>query len=288
MHRKLALEIVATPDDGFIPGLSAGISDTVGRVNALPAAVLLGQEKAFDWLKGPNKAELEKEIKSLKKDRRLKNTLVRLGHADLIDDYKRLYNLPQNNILDKALGTVMLPLGLIGPTLNRADHYNPLTDVATIYSGVPEVVHHELGHARDFNTKRKLIPKTLRTLLPGIENSILHLIPGITQAQIAGPATQYLESRANEEAEAGYKKNKKEFRRRLWPARGTYWAGLASVAALLHPEIRKKALEFVTNPDDSAAKQTMKAMALGLIPLAAGAIGGRTVAEIRNALPDAD
>lgn len=287
MHRKLALEI-SVPNKGFVPQVSSGLADTIGRLNSLPAALFIGQEKALDWLKGPDEEQIRKELAHLKKDKRLKNTLVRLGHADLVDDYKRLYAHPQNNVMDKMLGTLTLPVGLLNPILYRADHYNPLTDVATIYSGIPEIAHHELGHARDFNTPRKLIPKTLRTLLPNIENAILHLIPGVGPGAISGPATQYLESRANAEAEAGYNKSKKELRRRLWPARGTYWTGLAAAASLLHPKVRQSVSEFINNPDDSKSTKALKLMGLGLLPLAAGGIGGRIFAETRNLLPNAD
>lgn len=285
MHIKRSLDVVSA--DGFLPETAQGISNSVGRVNAALPALLIGQEKVLDWLRGPDETQIKKEIAHLKKDKRLKNTLVRLGHVDPIEDYKRLYSLPENNLIDKILGTPLLPLSWIGPTLTRADNYNPLTDTATVYSGIPEVTHHELGHARDFNTPRKLMPKAFRTVLPAIEQSLINLIPGAGMAAVPGLSTQYLESRANTEAEKGYKKDKTEFRRRLWPARGTYWAGLAAAASLFHPEVRKKVVEFVNNPEDSQAKQHLKLMALGLAPMAVGALGGRALAELRNVLPNA-
>ena len=66
----------------------AGVAGTIGRVKSLPFALMVQQEKAYTDLKGPDKKFLEKELAHLKKDPRLKDVVIRLGHGNLKDDIK--------------------------------------------------------------------------------------------------------------------------------------------------------------------------------------------------------
>ena len=270
---KKALEI-AEPT-GAVGKSTALLANTVGRVGNLPVALLVGQEKARDWLSNYSKEDLEKEIAHLREDPRLKNTLVRLNHSDPVDSIRRLWK-SENHPLLKGIGSLTaFPSALVTSKM-RMNHYNPLTDTVELYSRVPEIAHHELGHARDINDA------PIRTAAGMLaQNLLLPNVPG-------APFSQYLETKANQEAEKGYKGDMREFRRRLWPARGTYWGALAGGLAMLSPDVRDAVGSFVNsgmgeNPElgDHAARY-LKAMAVGLTPVAAGALGGRAVAEARN------
>jgi hypothetical protein len=270
---KKALEIVEPT--GPVGKSTALLANTLGRASSLPIALLVGQEKAHDYLKNYSKEDLEKEIEHLKDDPRLRNTLIRLNHSDPVDSIKRLWK-SDNHPLIKGVGSITAFPYALATSKTRMNHYNPLTDTVELYSRVPEIAHHELGHARDINNAPV---RTAAGMM--VQNMLMPSIAG-------GPFTQYLESKANEEAEKGYRGDMREFRRRLWPARGTYWGALAGGLALLNPDVRNAVGSFVNsgmpeNPElaDHAASY-LKAMAVGLTPVAAGALGGRALAETRN------
>ena len=261
---------------GFVGKGSSYLADSVGRVSGLPAALLVGQEKAHKWLQNYDAEKFEEDFKHLQKDPRLKNTLVRLGHADPVDSIKRIWKNKKLSPYLKTVGTISeIPNSLIS-TLERNNSYNPITDEAHIYSNIPEIAHHELGHARDINSRNKDV------------NALAMLLDSKLPIK-AGPFTQFLETRANQEAEKGYLGDKKEFRRRLWPGRGTYWATLLGSAAMLHPNIRENVERFVTdggygNLQDNLIRSSL----LGLGVTGAGALGGRVFAEVRNLFDSED
>jgi hypothetical protein len=267
-----------------LSNIHAGVAGTLGRINAIPAALLAGQEKAFQHLQGPDKKFLEKELAHLKKDPRLKDVIVRLGHSNLTDNLKRIWNQENsrgfNSPILKVFRTIKAPIIWANTGLRRADHYDVDTNTVGLYSGIPEVAHHELGHARDFNNSN--VGTQARLLAHAIENQ---LMPGIP-----GPTTQFLETKANEEAEKGYKGDMREFRRRLWPARGTYWGALAGGAAYsLNPSLREKINDYIAGDaadySDDWQGNLMKGLrgtAAALAVPAAGALAGRLFAETRN------
>lgn len=262
----------------------AGVAGTLGRLRSIPTAVLVGQEKAFTHLSGPDKKFLEKELAHLKKDPRLKDVTVRLGHHNLMDDLRRIWR-PNgtgglNHPVLKTFQTIKTPFSWAYTGLSRVDHYDPTTNTIGLYSGIPEVAHHELGHARDFNNDENSTKK--RMLAHALENHILQGMPG--------PVTQFLETKANEEAEKGYKGDMREFRRRLWPARGTYWGALAGGAAYaFNPELREKVHDYIAGDSGDFTDDWKGNLLKGLrgtaatmaIP-AAGALTGRLFAEARN------
>jgi hypothetical protein len=286
---------IAEPDTKGLSGrATSAIANTAGRVLSLPTALLVGQEKFLDHLKTYDKGELEKEIGHLRKDPRLKNTMVRINHGDIGEDYRRAFLNPNKTPFEKAIGALTIPIVNINSALNRANHYHPLTDTVQLYGRVPEIAHHELGHARDFNKGHKDRASLLSSGLM-LENHILQNL-GIK----AGPLVQRAESAANEEAEKGYRGDMREFRRRLWPARGTYWAALGGSLAMLHPDIREKVFDFVHTPeneinylsDDSGERlaknmsKLLRGTSVGLGVAGAGALGGRLFAETRNLFGD--
>jgi hypothetical protein len=189
---------------------------------------------------------------------------------------------------------VFIPITNTSSAFTRNNHYNPLTDTAQIYGHVPEIVHHELGHARDFNKGADKDRASLMSSVAFLENQLLN-----QHGLAAGPFTQRLESAANAEAAKGYRGDMKEFRRRLWPARGTYWAALAGSLAMLHPAVRDKVVNFINTPENEihsseAGREIMakniskllRSTGLGLGMVGAGALGGRLFAETRNLFDD--
>lgn len=267
--KKQAYEIVE-PSSHVGKGLSL-LADSVGRVKGLPMALFLGQEKAHHHLQSFTKDELEAEIAHLKKDPRLQGTLIRLNHSDPVDTIKRLIKNKNVSAFNKTLGTLAAFPNAYITAATRMNHYNPTTDTVELYSKMPEIAHHELGHARDM----KGSPAT------GLAHSIENLALPSLGFSGAGPISQYAETRANEEAEKGYKGDIKEFRRRLWPGRGTYWSSALAATALLHPDIRDAAVNFINDGSGGISKALKTSLLLSTVP-AAGAIGGRLAAEARN------
>lgn len=277
---------IEEPGKDILSQLDYGIASTVGRAKALPSALIVGQEKAWQDLKGPDKKVLQKELAHLKKDPRLKDVIVRLNHTNLIDDLKRIWsdkeavNNPFKSVPLKLINSVMHTTTAPFVSMRRMDHYNPITNTVGLYSGIPEVAHHELGHARDFNNNPFSTP--LRTFASNMEQRFLPFQ--------AGPVTQFLESAANHEAEKGYKGDMREFRRRLWPARGTYWGvGLGTAAYALNPELREKVHDFIAGDPGSYSDdwkgtllKGLRGFGAGIALSGAGALTGRLFAEARN------
>jgi hypothetical protein len=277
---------IEEPAKDVLSQLDYGIASTVGRAKALPFSLLVGQEKAWQDLKGPDKKVLQKELAHLQKDPRLKDVVVRLNHTNLMDDLKRIWsdqhavNNPFKTVPLKLINTFLHASTAPMLSMRRADHYNPITNTVGLYSGIPEVAHHELGHARDFNNNSLSTP--FRNIASTLEQRFLPFQ--------AGPVTQLLESAANHEAEKGYKGDMREFRRRLWPARGTYWGvGLGTAAYALHPGLREKVHDFIAGDpgsysDDWQGKllKGLRGFGAGVALPAAGALTGRLFAEARN------
>lgn len=153
-------------------------ASTLGRLNPSSLASLLLTANAYsDPSRNLRFGRDEKKIKEHKHTASLlekydpdalKNTLLRLGGTNIIDDifykknrgenlpwYKRIggrvWHNPKTSIFGKLLGTVGVPLQSITTPLFRSSNYNPFSDVATVYQNEPAIVEHELGHALDFN-----------------------------------------------------------------------------------------------------------------------------------------
>lgn len=149
------------------------MANTLGRLNPRSLFNLILTSKAYH---DPSKTEQRRRqheitAKLLEKIHpdALKHTKLRLGGMDLIDDilwkkenpgeplpwYKqlggRVLHNPRSGPIGKILGYPGTALGTLYANLSRASHYNPATDVATIYAHDNPVTEHELGHAIDFN-----------------------------------------------------------------------------------------------------------------------------------------
>lgn len=243
------------------------LSAVTGRIRTLPGALLVGQERALDWLSSPDETKLRQNLKQEMKDELLKDVVLRLNGTNTVDDYKRIWTNKKLWLPEKLFGSAILPMLNVNVNANRADHYNPYTNAANVYTNIPAITKHELGHAKSFEGFK--YPSLIRagSLL---ENMVL------TPLKLkAGPLTQYLETKANNLALEQTQKaeDRREYRRRAWPARSTYITAAAlSLAAMLSPDVRS-ALQ---------GRDWMETMAKNLGLMGAGALAGRGIAEIRN------
>lgn len=263
--------------DGSIEG---GVAGSVGRLVAMPTAALLDPGNFFKFLSGMPKKDAQRVIDTMSKahPEELKDVLVNLGGTNLVSDFKRLYNSKQISIPEKILGALSEIPTTIGASLNRADHYNPLTNSVTSYSGNPHVLEHELGHAVDFN-KRKGLERSLYSTAPVLIGAA-GVATGMKPASDAAIALRNLlvEARATSGA---LKVTKKErpgeaaaSRNVLFPAYGSYVGGAGTGLAGLAAFAGKKHL---------SPKAIAALLIAGAVAPIAGILGGHAVARIYNA-----
>ena len=280
-QQKKAFTIVDSPQN-VIASAGKLVSDTYGRIASIPEALITGQEKFLTHLKGADKDLIEKSLEKSKNDERLKDVIVRLNHFDPVEDIGRL--MSNKGIASKIFGTLALPGAWTQQLIRRSNNYNPTTNTIHLYSGIPEIAHHELGHAKDFNETKNTAES--RMLANFIEAKILGKVaPELT----AGPLTQMYETNANVEAKKTYDGDMREFRRRLWPARATYIGAGLSGLALSVPGVREKYVKTLRKilpkfkPTDSKMLTKLKQLAYSPLALmGVSALGGRLAAEAVN------
>jgi hypothetical protein len=213
----------------------------------------------LDFLKNPQKKTMQEKLQKFQKNKNLKDTLVRLNGTDTIDDIKRIWHNDKQGLIAKLISTPLTPISNLMVSLTRGTSYNPYSNTANIFQNIPEFAQHELGHAADFNKKNK-ITRTSYGLSRMLEGVLLNTV-GLK----AGPLAQWQETAANREAYKAVGDDKsawQNFRRRVWPGRGTYMGALGgSVAALA---------------------AGMPPVIGGAIGSPVGAIGGRILAEMKN------
>ena len=130
------------------------VSGIAGRVLGSPmTALTLGITSPFK--PGPESDEdhIKETIKLLAKDKNLDNTEVYLNDVHPLDNLVKVWKNKRTGIGTKLLGTVQSPLIDMQTALMRADHYNPFSDTATVFTNEPGILAHELGHAQDFNSR---------------------------------------------------------------------------------------------------------------------------------------
>lgn len=153
-------------------------ASTLGRINPNSLVSLILSRNAYhDPSRNFEGTFLKKRFKRHERTARLlekydpealKNTVLRLGGTDIVDDiiyakergeklpwYRRIggrvWHNPRTSIAGKLLGTVTVPIGSSLSNVTRGSNYNPFSDVATVYQHEDPIVEHELGHALDFN-----------------------------------------------------------------------------------------------------------------------------------------
>ena len=274
--RKTAFEYHQA--EGAFGNTAKAVASTLGRFNTLPVAALVGQERIGDWLRDPEEQMLHDLRKDLRKDKRIHNTEIQVGHANPLRLLQRVWKNPHSTILDKTMGTMLSPLSALSSNLTRGNAYDPLSDSIMLYSNIPEIAKHELGHARDFNQKSPW-HRSAYTWGKMMEAPLSPIFGG------AGPLTQWMETRANQEGIEGGKptpESRREYRRRTWPARSTY---ITAALAALVPYAASKgwlgdgAKDSWLGRDGNLLGRMGGSAMLGLIP---GAVLGRGMAEARN------
>jgi hypothetical protein len=175
-----------TVEQGGLPSRIA--ANSIGHVGNLLTGAPIVSMRSFVNPSGERaeKHEESAELLESAEPHALKDTKLRLGGGDIVDDILwkrenadtgplkwnqriggRVWHNPRTGILGKLLGTVGTPLASTLTPLLRAPHYSPYTDVATNFWDERGVTEHELGHAIDFNTvssekgKGKLSPTAL-------------------------------------------------------------------------------------------------------------------------------
>jgi hypothetical protein len=117
--------------------------------------------------------ETLKQTKDYLRNRNIENVTVRAGHSRVLEDTVRLFT--DEKLKDiSLLGRIFLgiPTTLVQGTLaklSRAAHYNPFTKTAMIYTDVPAVSRHELGHAQDFGEQKYPTLYALARRIPGFD-----------------------------------------------------------------------------------------------------------------------
>lgn len=188
----------------------------LGQLLSIPAKILL-----FDTKVGahPKKETIDTIVQNVEGNDKLSNLTVRVGHtAPLKDTYRLLTDKKIKEEVPLYLRILGIPTTLLGGTLAhlfRMDHYNPFTHTASIYSDIPAVGMHEVGHANFYAKKRGgRLPRLL--------------------LQLSGIGTLYHEYRASKYANASLEPHLKyQTGRYLFPAFGTYLGYVAGVGPLV-------------------------------------------------------
>jgi hypothetical protein len=279
------------------------IAATIGRVQAAPGALIIGQERALRHLEGAVAHAGEHRTTARRMGREfpgaLRGVKLRLGGPNLLDDIKRVWTSKRNTLPMKLLGTLGGPGASLRTIFSRADHYNPYTDTAVVYSGLPSVTAHELGHAADFN-KRSPWGRTAYSLA-----HIPESLPSVLG--FPGPVTLWQELAANRNAMQalgkgeGAAEQKREAWRRLAPAFSTYGTAATLGGLYLHHRNtgggRDTPYTKLTKPflrgaewlidrigGDKYDKMDYAPALASFGLMGAGALIGRGVAEVRNLL----
>lgn len=139
------------------------LAGSLGRLAAAPEALLTGQGRAVEELKGPtyNPEKHEDVARAFAAvEPSLRDTAVHLGGSRPLKELGNLWRSQRVNPVTKLLATPFVPLSGLSHDLARVNRYSPFSDTATIYSGMPEGTALTLGAAADINRK----PRALRML----------------------------------------------------------------------------------------------------------------------------
>ncbi len=189
------------------------ISRSLSFIGNLPTKLLFLSTKIGSY----PKEETQDYVQKYLEDSGLENTTVRIGHSRIFKDLYRLFKddrLKKTSLLGRILlGIPTTLLGGLQSKLTRSDHYNPFTKTATVYSNVPAIGLHELGHAKDFEEKNS---PTLYAL-----------------ARSFFPVALYQEYKASRKAYKSLKeKDKGQSYRYLIPAFASYVSPVAGIASV--------------------------------------------------------
>ena len=189
------------------------VSRTISYVGNLPAKAILLSKDVGNY----PRAETQNYISNYVRNSGLEDVTIRHGHSRVLEDVgrlfsdKRLKDIPLLSRIFLGVPTTLID-GFISK-LTRADHYNPFTKTVHIYSDVPAIALHELGHAKDFQERKWKTLYALARSLPFV---------GL-----------YQEYKASRTAHKSLREqDKRQTGRYLVPAFSTYLSPLVGIATL--------------------------------------------------------
>ena len=204
---RIAPELIAANSEPVEIGKPQPIIDSIGWVLGIPDKILLWDRRVSQHrISEPTLLTAADYIEQ----NNLPHVKVRANQYAPLDDLKRL---PKNKTVGwpyrytfgvlSVAGEAIIPGRLLG-----GDHFNPYTQTVHLYSDVPAIALHELGHAKDF-TRRKW---------QGTYALAYSVVPLWHETNASQDAMAYLEQRNDVEGIA-------EANRTLYPAYGTYVGG---------------------------------------------------------------
>lgn len=196
----------------------------IGWVNSL-------FQKAFFWDYGAGQGLKEDNVRAvlgmLENNEEIKDVTVRLNHNEMWEDwYRMLFSdeklKKRNNWVARwTMGNFSSFEHELFAELARGDYYNSLTKTVVLYSDIPSISAHELGHHKDFSQfSSDWEYSLLRYIFPVMPLGVLH-----QEAVASFNAKDIMQ-----QGEIDNKKDDWQFNRYLIPAFFTYL--LASYGAV--------------------------------------------------------
>lgn len=163
--RKTSLEY-----DDMGPIYTRPLSGTIGRLGGI-SPILMGTTAPLR--PGANSKDMG-QLLSMVDDSGYngEELKVHLGEGHPLDDFVRVWNNPNIGIASKLVGSVFAPYDSLRAAALRSDNYNPLANSITLYNNDPDILAHELGHARDFAESPNPGAKAIARALPFIGKPI--------------------------------------------------------------------------------------------------------------------
>jgi len=145
------------------------VSATLGRLGSPTTALLMGSMAPMGATAGLDNPEIAAAVAQLKEDPALADVTLSLGSVRPLDRLADIWDNENIGLASKLLGTATSPIQSAITSVNRMDHYDPYSNRVTLFSADPAVLHHEMGHAKDFGESNYPIGYALaRNIIPGM------------------------------------------------------------------------------------------------------------------------
>lgn len=148
----LKVASVVITDDA--PMYKRPISSTIGRAASPLTALVLGSK--YPLKAGPTKEDLEylEDYYTNDPDEDIP-LAIHPNRVRPLMNLGRVWKRKDLSAAGKLLGTVNSPIIDLAGAMGRRDHYNPWAHSTSLFTKDPAINLHELGHATDFDAKRK-------------------------------------------------------------------------------------------------------------------------------------
>jgi hypothetical protein len=153
---KFAFELSkqAAMDVEFLPERLAPISGTIGRLPSSLTHLLLAGKPHYAF-KNARRQQIEHQLRLMDEaGYDLTGLAVRLNRTGMLEDLKRIWKSKRIGRLSKVLATASLPPRTALAALQRSDYYDPFGHTVNIFSPLPGIAAHELGHAVDYEKSK--------------------------------------------------------------------------------------------------------------------------------------